>query len=246
MRAVQRVRPSLQGRTVRVPVCRRTGAKLASLCHQRARGEGLDRHAIPALASLLGRSGGKQSTGLFSFPPHPGQWFQSESGLHQNWMRDYDPTTGRYLQPDPLGLVDGASVYGYAGGNPGRWVDPRGEEVKDGWRGGRACNFSSKAVLVWSDREGYVTLCPNDCTTTGLDSADFVGVDGDWYKCPGGRTCRVSDNLFSDGRSVSITYPRTIVHPFGWPASPRPNTGSSDPDYWVPERSPDDVEYCCE
>jgi RHS repeat-associated protein len=26
----------------------------------------------------------------------PGQWFQSESGLHQNWMREYDPTTGRY------------------------------------------------------------------------------------------------------------------------------------------------------
>jgi RHS repeat-associated protein len=59
----------------------------------------------------------------------PGQWFQSESGLHQNWMRDYDPTTGRYLQADPLGLVDGASVYGYAGGNPGRWFDPRGEET---------------------------------------------------------------------------------------------------------------------
>ncbi len=44
----------------------------------------------------------------------PGQWFQSETGLHQNWMRDYDPTIGRYLQADPLGLVDGASVYGYA------------------------------------------------------------------------------------------------------------------------------------
>jgi RHS repeat-associated protein len=57
----------------------------------------------------------------------PGQWFQAESGLHQNWMRDYDPTTGRYLEADPLGLVDGASVYGYARQNPGRWVDPRGE-----------------------------------------------------------------------------------------------------------------------
>jgi RHS repeat-associated protein len=57
----------------------------------------------------------------------PGQWFQSESGLHQNWMRDYDPTTGRYIQADPLGLVDGASVYGYALQNPGRYVDPRGE-----------------------------------------------------------------------------------------------------------------------
>jgi RHS repeat-associated protein len=67
----------------------------------------------------------------------PGQWFQAESGLHQNWMRDYDPTTGRYLQADPLGLVDGASVYGYAGQNPGRFVDPRGEEVwiysSDAW-----------------------------------------------------------------------------------------------------------------
>ncbi len=34
------------------------------------------------------------------------------AGLHQNWMRDYDPTTGRYMQADPLGLVDGAFVSG--------------------------------------------------------------------------------------------------------------------------------------
>jgi RHS repeat-associated protein len=59
----------------------------------------------------------------------PGQWFQSESGLHQNWMRDYDPTTGRYLQADPLGLVDGASVYGYAMQSPMMYTDPRGELV---------------------------------------------------------------------------------------------------------------------
>jgi len=44
-------------------------------------------------------------------------------------MRDYDPTTGRYIQADPLGLVDGASVYGYALQNPGRYVDPRGENT---------------------------------------------------------------------------------------------------------------------
>ncbi|WP_139212301.1 RHS repeat-associated core domain-containing protein [Jannaschia pohangensis] len=56
----------------------------------------------------------------------PGQWFQSESGLHQNWMRDYDPTTGRYMQADPLGLVDGASVYGYAGQSPQVNADPTG------------------------------------------------------------------------------------------------------------------------
>ena len=42
-------------------------------------------------------------------------------------MRDYDPTTGRYLEADPLGLVDGASVYGYVGQSPLMYIDPRGE-----------------------------------------------------------------------------------------------------------------------
>lgn len=36
----------------------------------------------------------------------PRQWFQLETGLHYNWHRHYDPTTGRNLQPHPLGFVD--------------------------------------------------------------------------------------------------------------------------------------------
>jgi RHS repeat-associated protein len=51
-----------------------------------------------------------------------GQWFQSESGLHLNWMRDYDPTTGRYLQADPLGLIDeGPDQIGYELKLPSKW-----------------------------------------------------------------------------------------------------------------------------
>ncbi|MEQ1694533.1 MAG: RHS repeat-associated core domain-containing protein [Hyphomicrobiaceae bacterium] len=57
----------------------------------------------------------------------PGQWFQSETTLHYNWHRHYDPTLGRYTQPDPLGFVDGPSVYGYAGGSPEAFVDQDGE-----------------------------------------------------------------------------------------------------------------------
>ncbi|WP_299695367.1 RHS repeat-associated core domain-containing protein [uncultured Tateyamaria sp.] len=64
----------------------------------------------------------------------PGQWFHASSGLHQNWMRNYDPTTGRYMQADPLGLVDGASVYGYALRNRGRYVDPLGSRYLAGPR----------------------------------------------------------------------------------------------------------------
>ncbi|MEQ1714045.1 MAG: RHS repeat-associated core domain-containing protein, partial [Hyphomicrobium sp.] len=57
----------------------------------------------------------------------PGQWFQVESGLHYNWHRHYDPTIGRYTQPDPLGFVDGPSVYAYARNAPGEVVDPDGQ-----------------------------------------------------------------------------------------------------------------------
>jgi RHS repeat-associated protein len=56
----------------------------------------------------------------------PGQWFQLESGLHVNWWRHYDPTTGRFTQADPLGFVDGPSVYGYANGAATVFVDPDG------------------------------------------------------------------------------------------------------------------------
>ena len=49
-------------------------------------------------------------------------------GFRSNRSRDYDPTTGRYRQADPLGLVDGAAVYDYALQNPGRYVDPRGAQ----------------------------------------------------------------------------------------------------------------------
>jgi RHS repeat-associated protein len=69
------------------------------------------------------------STGTPTTIRFPGQWFQAESGLHQNWMRDYDPTTGRYVQADPLGLVDGASVYGYVKQSPMRFTDPTGEFI---------------------------------------------------------------------------------------------------------------------
>ncbi len=86
-----------------------------------------DLGAVVWEASYLPFGGVQTSTGANSELRFPGQWFQSETALHQNWMRDYDPTLGRYIQADPLGLVDGASVYGYALQNPERYIDPRGE-----------------------------------------------------------------------------------------------------------------------
>ncbi|MGV6847070.1 MAG: RHS repeat-associated core domain-containing protein, partial [Marinibacterium sp.] len=67
--------------------------------------------SLAASRSFLALTGGKQTHRNF-----PGQWFQSESGLFQNWMRDYDPEMDRYMQPDPLGLVWRAPI-GWSGLN---------------------------------------------------------------------------------------------------------------------------------
>jgi RHS repeat-associated protein len=56
----------------------------------------------------------------------PGQYFLIESGLAYNWHRHYDPTLGRYTQPDPLEFVDGPSVYAYAWSAPTQYADPIG------------------------------------------------------------------------------------------------------------------------
>jgi RHS repeat-associated protein len=57
---------------------------------------------------------------------HPGQYADEESGLFYNYFRSYDARTGRYSQPDPIGLGGGWNRFGYVDGNPLSYVDSDG------------------------------------------------------------------------------------------------------------------------
>ncbi|MDX2058915.1 MAG: RHS repeat-associated core domain-containing protein, partial [Gemmatimonadales bacterium] len=48
------------------------------------------------------------------------------TGLEYKRHRYYDPTTGRFTQPDPIGLAGGLNLYGFANGDPVNFSDPFG------------------------------------------------------------------------------------------------------------------------
>jgi len=66
-------------------------------------------------------------TGLATMPLRfPGQYADEESGLSYNYFRDYDPTLGRYIESDPIGLLGGLNSYSYVSANPTRLLDRYG------------------------------------------------------------------------------------------------------------------------
>ncbi|MBI4988375.1 MAG: RHS repeat-associated core domain-containing protein [Rhodocyclales bacterium] len=95
----------------------------------------------PARRIEPGRTDPADSINTTLNPRFPGQYYDKEVNTHYNYFRDYDPSTGRYVQSDPIGLRGGVNTYSYVEGNPVTRIDPSG--------------------LLWINGKKYVPPSPN-------------------------------------------------------------------------------------
>ncbi len=138
----------------------------------------------------------------------PGQYFDRETGLHYNYFRDYDPSTGRYIQSDPRGIllnfsdpqrqittqvglpipeykyVNGLNhLYGYASQNPLMYTDPTGEALNP--------LYIAVGVALYTGYRYYTKIqlqieCEEDCaekTKEQCNSGDTSGLTACKVKC---------------------------------------------------------------
>ncbi|GLQ96839.1 type IV secretion protein Rhs [Dyella mobilis] len=132
----------------------------------------------------------------------PGQYFDSETGLSYNVNRDYDSSTGRYIESDPTGLVGGINSYAAVSSSPLNRIDPDG--LRDIFVGGFGDGTSGivqsyynnyhqnnpdSAYYSWTDLNGILQDIAN---TPAGDPINLIGhsYGGDTAATAAQESCR--------------------------------------------------------
>ncbi|CAD0323549.1 hypothetical protein CFBP2044_17610 [Xanthomonas hortorum pv. cynarae] len=89
----------------------------------------------------------------------PGQRYDSFSGLNQNYYREYDTSSGRYTQSDPIGQGGGLNLYGYVKNAPYSWKDVDGQQ---------AISLSANPAITGATAlSGHALQNPSELTVDG-------------------------------------------------------------------------------
>ncbi|WP_172424269.1 RHS repeat domain-containing protein [Vandammella animalimorsus] len=107
----------------------------------------------------------------------PGQYYDKETGTHYNFHRDYDPSTGRYLQSDPIGLRGGINMFSYTNNSPINFFDELGLKARMCCRAIPATlNIAYHCFIDIQDNDP--SECPTCPPVTGRGSTSLHGPCG--------------------------------------------------------------------
>jgi RHS repeat-associated protein len=109
-------------------------------------------------------------SGTFSYNLRfPGQFYDQNAKLYYNYLRDYDPNAGRYIESDPIGLLGSTNTYTYADGNPINFTDPLGLAVYVGEHGAAFPSdpFQHTAIVLQPDNPADFNFSNNTSTLGG-------------------------------------------------------------------------------
>lgn len=142
----------------------------------------------------------------------PGQYYDTETGTHYNYFRHYDPSTGRYMESDPIGLAGGINTYAYVNDNSLRFIDPLG-----------LCSQKPQPSTPNPDSDQFSV---NDCIKRYLDNkygnAKLNFVEDNSFIGPNG-TENMNDAARDEARNKAIEAGANYffdvdLGPFGWGA----------------------------
>ncbi len=179
-------------------------------------------HALPAATLSYDPWGNLKN------PRHPlgddepfkftGEVFDQRTGLYNLRTRYYDPTVGRFLSRDPIGLIVGSPFdqnrYTYARNNPLRYVDPSGLASE-----APVASDPTRAVRLFGGFAGIIVGGINACRAIGGCGFTFGGSGFGGVGLPGsaatwsvgcgiyqsGVGCfRTTGSFFGGGNGVSV------------------------------------------